>query len=82
MGYCVRIPDGIISMAESDFQCPKCGHGYNEEDYYNRLVKSKRYYIYKTCKTCSTKMGISVDYRGDVQVWLKEDESKIQKIVE
>jgi hypothetical protein len=66
---------GIICVVKADFECPKCGYAYHEEDYYNRLYKSKNGLIYKKCKGCHTQMGITTDFKGDVRVWLKETET-------
>lgn len=74
MGESIRIPNGIISLVDTDFKCPKCECPHSENDYYNMLSKSKRGLIYKQCKGCKTKLGITIDMRGDVQVWLKEEE--------
>jgi hypothetical protein len=80
MTYLIRIPNGIITMADADFNCPKCECEHTEDDYYARLNKSKRGLIYKQCKGCKTKLGITADMRGDVRVWLKEDEKKIAAV--
>ena len=70
--------DGVhISFYEMDFKCPKCECPHGEEDYYSRLDKAKRGYIYKQCKGCKTTLGISFDYKGAV-VWLKEEEDRYQ----
>jgi len=78
MSKCIRVQigesSGILCMSETDFKCPKCGCPYHEEDYYSQLYKSKRGLIYKSCKGCKTKLGITTDIRGDVRVWLKEEE--------
>jgi hypothetical protein len=74
MGQSIRIPNGIISIVDVDFKCPKCECPHTNEDYYERLNKSKNGFIYKKCKGCKTKLGITTDIRGDVRVWLKEDE--------
>jgi hypothetical protein len=76
MSYTIRMPNAIITCVEVDFKCPKCGCPHSEEDYYNRLNKSKRGLIYKACKGCKSRLGITVDMMGDVVVWLKEDERK------
>lgn len=76
----IIIPNGFLTVVETDFKCPECNQGYTEEDYYNRLSKSKKFYIYKTCKGCSAKLGISSDIKGDVVVWLAKDELK-QKMI-
>ena len=77
MSYSVRIPNGILTMVDIDFKCPKCECPHTEDDYYNRMCKSKTGLIYKQCKACKTKLGITSDIKGDVVVWLKEDEKKI-----
>lgn len=76
MGYCLPIKDGILSMVDVDFNCPNCQHEYNEADWYPQLDKSKKGLIYKKCKGCSKRLGITTDIRGDVVVWLKENEEK------
>jgi hypothetical protein len=66
-------------MVDVDFKCPKCECPHSEQDYHDRLHKSNRGLIYKQCKGCKTKLGITADMRGDVQVWLKEDEPKANR---
>lgn len=68
--------DGIIhiSYVKTDFDCPECGKHYTESDYYEQLSKSKDIFIYKKCKECGIKMGISSDYMGNVVVWDKANE--------
>jgi uncharacterized Zn finger protein len=77
MGYSIKIPNGILCMSKVDFECPSCGFPYYEEDYYTRLVRNKYPITYLTCKRCKNKIGISSDIKGDVVVWLKENETKI-----
>ena len=74
MSQTIRIPNGLITLVETDFNCPKCTCIHEEEDYYDRLYRSKHGFIYKSCKGCKAKLGISSNIRGDVVVWLKEDE--------
>lgn len=76
MGYTIAINKGLISMSYTDFKCPKCECQHTESDYYKRLYKSSKGIIYKSCKGCKTKLGITSDIRGDVQVWVKETELK------
>jgi len=76
MSYCRRIGGAIVTFVEVDFNCPKCNYGYTEKDYSEGLYNSKRGLIYKSCKGCKTKLGITTDMLGDVHVWLKEDEKK------
>lgn len=76
MGYSIRVPNGILSMVDVDFICPACDCEHTEADYYNKLVKSKYGLIYKQCKSCKVKLGITTDIRGDIRVWLKSEERK------
>lgn len=76
MGQSIRTPNGILTIVEVDFSCPNCEYLHSEKDYYNRLYNSKHGVIYKRCKGCKTKLGITTDIRGDVRVWLKENENK------
>jgi len=66
---------GFLCMSETDFNCPKCTCLHQEADYYSQLDKSKRGFIYKKCKGCGTKLGITSDFKGDVQVWIKDNEN-------
>jgi len=79
MAYSIIIPNGILSMVDLDFKCPKCECPHSESDYMQRLLNSKTGLIYKRCKGCKVKLGITTDIRGDVRVWLKEDEMKFPK---
>ena len=74
MSQSIRIPNGILSIVDVDFKCPKCQCPHSNEDYYERLNKSKKGFIYKKCKGCKTKLGITADITGDDCVWLKENE--------
>ena len=77
MAHSIIIPNGIASLSEVDFKCPRCNYHYTEENYSKQLNNSKHLLIYKTCKECKSKMGITIDFKGDVRVWLKENEPKI-----
>ena len=61
-----------IKFAKTDFNCPHCGKEYTEKDYKRQLEKAKQGFTYKTCKFCETKIGIAIDYRGDVAIWIKD----------
>lgn len=76
MSYSIRVPNGILTMVNVEFECPNCSCLHSEDDYYNQLNKSKCGIIYKGCKCCKTKIGITTNMIGDVCVWLKSDESK------
>jgi len=68
---------GFLCMVETDFKCPKCEYNYTEKDYYNQLTNSKCGFIYKRCRGCGIRLGITTDYKGDIRVWLKDDENKL-----
>jgi len=69
---------GIVCLCQTDFNCPKCGKLHTEDDYYKQLDKSKHGLIYKKCKGCGVKLGITSDIKGDIRVWLKEEETKLK----
>lgn len=79
MSKTIRIPNGFLTLCETDFNCPKCGKLHTEEDYINRLNKSDGL-IYKRCKGCKTWLGITSNIMGDTVAWLKEDEKDIEII--
>lgn len=81
MGYGINGPGYHLSMCYADFNCPNCGHAYEEDWYGKQLEKAKRGYIEKTCIECKKKIGIAVDMTGDVQIWLKEDRDLIDYLV-
>jgi hypothetical protein len=76
MSKTIFFAGAIITLAETDFACPKCECPHTEDDYYDRLYKSPQCLIYKACKGCKTKLGITYAMNGDTVVWLKEDEKK------
>jgi hypothetical protein len=79
MSYTVKIPNGLITFCNADFKCPVCECPHTEDDYYKTIQKSKHGLIYKQCKGCKTKLGITYDMRGDVVVWEKSTEIKHRK---
>lgn len=68
---CLPLKNGFLCLAKTDFNCPVCGKYYTEEDYYRQLDKSRDGLIYKKCKGCGQRIGITTDMRGDVRVWVK-----------
>ena len=81
MPYVVKINNGYLTIAKTSFECPACKQLYHEADYEKRLEKSmqqsKKGFIYKRCKNCKQWIGIAINYKGDVQVWLKSTETKM-----
>lgn len=76
MSQTIYMAGAIITLADVDFKCPKCEKEHNEDDWYPQYSRSKNGVIYRKCKGCKTKLGITTDIKGDVVVWLKEDEEK------
>jgi hypothetical protein len=64
-----------LSMMTMDFECPWCEYKYTADWYEEQLYNSKRGLIYKSCKICKNKIGITFKMDG-VAVWLKKDENK------
>lgn len=76
MSQTIRVPNGFATLVDVDFNCPACTCPHEESDYYEQLAKSKTGLIYKKCKGCKNKLGITSDIKGDVVVWLKDEEEK------
>lgn len=76
MGYSMKIGNALLSCVDVDFKCPACEGVHTEEDWLPRVLKSKYGLIYRQCKHCKVKLGITTDIRGDVRVWLKSEEQK------
>ena len=74
MSYSILIPNGILTMCETAFECPVCSCKHTSDDYEDRLMKSKKGLIYKQCKGCKRKLGITTNMMGDVVVWDKSTE--------
>lgn len=70
----VRIKDGFLTIADTDAFCPNCKNKiqYRKKD----LTDYDDTYVYKICKGCRKKVGISTDYMGDIVTWLKTEERK------
>ena len=69
-----------FSVVDVDFKCPKCNFQYYEKDYYKQLHNSRKFLIYKKCKGCDNKIGITTDYTGNVKIWIKENEKDFKNI--
>lgn len=78
---CIPIKDGIICLAKTDFNCPACGYEYTDNKYSERIQKSKRGYIYLNCEKCGTRIGISANYKSEIDSWCKSDERKYNRII-
>ncbi len=62
---CIPIKNGFLCISRTDFNCPYCDTGYNDNDdkYYNRMYKNKKGYTTEKC-SCGKKFGIAADYTG------------------
>lgn len=67
--------NAIITLADVDFKCPKCECPHSEDDWWSKYEKAKDHFFYMKCKGCKTKIGVTTDIKGDVVVWLKEEET-------
>ena len=74
MSETIRMAGAIITLVKVDFDCPKCKTRHFEQDYYDKMHKSKNGLIYRSCKNCKDKLGITTNMMGDVVVWLKSEE--------
>lgn len=63
-----------VSEVETSFNCPICTCPHTEDDWYDKYSKSDSCVIYKNCKGCKRKLGITTDFDG-VVVWDKRDEN-------
>ena len=67
-----------LVIGSTDFNCPNCGYKYIEKDYAKQLYNSPDYYIYKICLGCRWKIGIVLNYKNNIQVWLKKYENRAE----
>lgn len=66
MGICIRIPNGILTLAKINFQCPYCKKKYNDDEdvYLNKCNKNKSNCTSIKC-ICRNKFGMTYDITGD-----------------
>lgn len=74
MGKTIIINGAIITLAKTDIQCPECKTIYFEDFFYKQMMKSSSGLIYKKCKQCNEKIGITTNMMGDSVCWLKKNE--------
>ena len=63
------------------FKCPNCKFKYKESFYFKKLDKSQVGLIYKVCMNCKHKIGITTNYMGGLEVWMKKDEKKLNDFI-
>jgi hypothetical protein len=74
MSTVIKIPNGILTLCDTDFACPICTCKHTEDDYFDKLDKSKRGYVFMKCKGCKRKLVVtSCPLKGDVIVFEKHD---------
>ena len=63
---CITIPNGIICLSRTNFTCPHCGEGYEDDDtYLDRCNNNKCGYARITCKECGKKFGMTYNMKSD-----------------
>ena len=82
----IRVPHGLISISNSDAQCPHCQKSISVGDVEDKLIKSEnknKGYIRFKCKGCTRYIGVAMAYNGEVQSFelnkLKNHEHNILK---
>ena len=60
----IRIPKGILSLAEIKAQCPKCEREIPFNEIEDKWMKQDNHYMRMKCK-CKRFIGITMDMRGD-----------------
>jgi len=65
------VAGGTITVGNTQIECPCCDHKSNADKYAERLENSKRGYIYVSCDQCGDRLGLSVDFMGDIVCWKK-----------
>jgi len=51
-----------LSCVTTAFNCPYCTCAHDIDDYEDKLIKSKRGYIYQLCKGCKRKLFITFGF--------------------
>jgi hypothetical protein len=69
----IKIPNGIIHLAESNAKCPYCGRQIPFNEIENKFMKQKKHYMRMKCK-CKRFIGITQDIRGDFVAYDLNDE--------
>ena len=60
----LRVPNGIISLAESKAECPHCERKIPFDEIEEKWTNSSRCFMEMKCK-CQRFIGITVDITGD-----------------
>lgn len=57
----IKIPNGVLTMAESFFNCPNCQFPIAAEDYHHRLERTPK--INAKCPNCNTNLILTPNYK-------------------
>jgi hypothetical protein len=72
MGKCIKIPNGFLTLAGTEFKCPYCLKQYNDVDgkYLQKCDSNKSNCTSVKCE-CNKKFYITYDMTGDVRTFKK-----------
>lgn len=65
----IIIPNGIVTMAKSVFDCPNCKLPIVSEDYYARLERTPK--INAKCPKCNTRLTLTINYKNGISAYIK-----------
>jgi hypothetical protein len=72
MPQSIRVPGGIIHLAQSKAACPHCKNKFTVEQLEPGLYKSKDGFFRKKC-SCGKFVGITTDITGDFVAYPLQD---------
>lgn len=64
MTQTIRIPNGIITLATSEAECPYCEREIPFEEIEDKFMKQSKHHIRMKCK-CKRFIGITTNMKGD-----------------
>ena len=73
----IKIPNGVLTMAESFFNCPNCQFPIAAEDYHHRLERTPK--INAKCPNCNTKLILTPNYKNGISAYIKPQKNKLTK---
>lgn len=70
----IRIPNGFITLADTDFKCPHCDKQYNDTDdvYLNKTIKNKSGCTSIKCE-CENTFMMTYDITGKAVSFIKSE---------
>ena len=73
----IKIPNGVLTMAESFFNCPNCQFPIAAEDYHHRLERTPK--INAKCPNCNTKLILTPNYKNGISAYIKSKTNTLTK---